>query len=307
MQGWMAPTDIDWFTFLASQPALEEVNFWTPSSHFTFRAQPGTPFLFKLKAPHSAVAGYGLFQRYDRLPEWLAWEAFGVANGAPSFAAMKARLDKIRQRNNMQGGESLDQIGCITLSNPVFLPRDMWTPQPADWPSRNLRPMQYDLSQGEGQRVWEACQRFGLSTPMVAAAREIPDRWGDPVLVRPRLGQAAFRLAVTEAYGRACAATGEHSLPALEAAHIMPFTEDGPHEVANGLLLRSDVHRLFDRGYVSVDSDHRLLVSDRLRDHFQNGKSYFPMRGQPIYVPNVLADRPDPVLLRWHREHRFLG
>jgi hypothetical protein len=106
MQGWLAPTDIDWFSFLASQPPLEEVNFWTPSSYFTFRAPRGTPFLFKLKAPHSAIAGYGLFQQYDPLPEWLAWEAFGIANGAPSFAAMKARLDMIQQRNNMQGGKA---------------------------------------------------------------------------------------------------------------------------------------------------------------------------------------------------------
>lgn len=304
MQGWLAPTDPDWFTFLAAQPPLQEVNFWTPSSYFTFRAAPGTPFLFKLKAPHSAVAGYGLFQRYDALPEWLAWEAFGVANGAPSFAAMKARLDKIRQRNNMQGGESLDQIGCITLANPVFLAPEVWTPQPADWPSRNLRPMQYDLSQGEGKRVWDACLLFG---PPSGIVRETPERWGEPVLVRPRLGQASFRLAVTDAYDRACAATGEHSLPVLEAAHIVPFAESGPHEVSNGLLLRSDLHRLFDRGYVSVDDNYRLMVSDRLRDHFKNGKSYFPMRDQVIHVPQVVANRPDPELLRWHREQRFLG
>jgi putative restriction endonuclease len=304
MQGWIAPTDIDWLRFLALQPALEEVNFWTPSSFFTFRAQPGTPFLFKLKAPHSSVAGYGLFQRYDPLPEWLAWEAFGVANGAPSFGAMKARLDRIRQRNNMQGGESLDQIGCITLASPVFLPREAWTPQPTDWPSRNLRPMQYDLSNGEGKRVWDACLMFG--TP-ASTARETPERWGDPMLVRPRLGQAAFRLAVTEAYSRACAATDEHSLPALEAAHIVPFTEDGPHDVSNGLLLRSDLHRLFDRGYLSVDADNRLLVSDRLRDHFKNGKSYYPLRGRSLRVPEGTANQPDPERLRWHREHHFLG
>lgn len=305
MTGWLAPTDPDWFEFLASRPMLEEVNFWTPSSYFTFRAAPGTPFLFKLKAPHSAVAGYGLFQRYDALPEWLAWEAFGEANGAPSFAAMKARLDKIRQRNNMQGGQSLDQIGCITLANPVFLPQGMWVPQPADWPSRNLRPMQYDLAQGEGARVWQACAVATQSRPM-AVTEEAP-RWGDPTLVRPRLGQAAFRLAVTEAYERACAATREHSLPALEAAHIVPFAEAGPHDVSNGLLLRSDLHRLFDRGYISVDENYRLLVSDRLRDHFSNGKSYYPLQGQAIALPSAVSQRPDPALIRWHNEHRYLG
>ena len=60
------------------------------------------------------------------------------------------------------------------------------------------------------------------------------DRYGSPLLVRPRLGQGTFRIAVTEAYGRACAITGEHSLPALEAAHIQSYRFGGPHEIANG-------------------------------------------------------------------------
>jgi putative restriction endonuclease len=50
-----------------------------------------------------------------------------------------------------------------------------------------------------------------------------------------------------EAYERACALTGEHSLPALEAAHIIPFALCGPHDVQNGLLLRADLHGLLDR------------------------------------------------------------
>ena len=104
MQGWMAPTDIDWFTFLASQPALEEVNFWTPSSHFAFRAQPGTPFLFKLKAPHSAIAGYGLFQRYDRLPEWLAWEAFGVIGRIGTIYEVGSSLGQLSSGFEEGGG-----------------------------------------------------------------------------------------------------------------------------------------------------------------------------------------------------------
>jgi putative restriction endonuclease len=70
--------------------------------------------------------------------------------------------------------------------------------------------------------------------------------------VRPRLGQGTFRIATIQAYERACAVTGEHSLPALEAAHIRPFAEGGTHDVSNGLLLRADLHRLFDRGYVTV-------------------------------------------------------
>jgi hypothetical protein len=74
----------------------------------------------------------------------------------------------------------------------------------------------------------------------------------DPTLVPRRLGQGAFRVLVTETYGRRCAVTGEPVLPVLDAAHIRPVSQGGLHSLSNGLLLRTDVHTLFDRGYVTV-------------------------------------------------------
>lgn len=307
MIGWIAPTDYDWFTFLSGRPALEEVNFWTPSTHFAFRSEPGTPFFFKLKAPHNAIAGFGYFERYDPLPEFIAWDCFREGNGAPTFEAMKARLESIRARNRMEGATGLEQIGCIVLANPVFFPREHWMPQPSNWPPRNLRPMRYDLLEGEGKRIWNNCLPLSL---LLAPEHPAPaigeDRYGKPILVQPRLCQGAFRLAVTAAYGRACAMTKEHSLPALEASHIKPFSQDGPHEVRNGILLRSDIHRLFDSGYITVTPDYRVLVSDGLKEHFQNGKTYYPFTNQPLAVlPSQVEDRPDPDLLRWHYDVVF--
>ena len=52
-----------------------------------------------------------------------------------------------------------------------------------------------------------------------------------------RLGQGAFRVVVTEAYHRRCAISGEKTLPVLEAAHIKPYTQEGPHEISNGLRI----------------------------------------------------------------------
>ena len=131
------------------------------------------------------------------------------------------------------------------------------------------------------------------------------ERYGDLTLLRRRLGQGIFRLAVTDAYSRACAVTSEHSLPALEAAHIQPFGEGGVHEVSNGLLLRSDIHRLFDRGYVGVTPDHRFAVSKRLKDDFANGRSYYPLDGREIKLPERVEERPGPEWLEWHMEERF--
>jgi putative restriction endonuclease len=123
--------------------------------------------------------------------------------------------------------------------------------------------------------------------------------------VEPRLGQGTFRVAVTAAYGGACAVSGEHSLPALEAAHIRPFGDNGPHHVRNGLLLRADIHRLFDKGYVTVTPDHRFVVSGRLAQEWENGKIYYAKDGSEIALPHSRGDWPDSELLRWHNEHVF--
>jgi putative restriction endonuclease len=61
-------------------------------------------------------------------------------------------------------------------------------------------------------------------------------RYGAPTLITPRLGQGAFRVAVTEAYGRQCAVSEGKVLPALDAAHIRPYSDGGGHIKSNGIL-----------------------------------------------------------------------
>ena len=122
--------------------------------------------------------------------------------------------------------------------------------------------------------------------------REDSPRYGTPQLIAPRLGQGIFRVAVMDAYGRACAVTQEHSLPALEASHIQPYAKDGPHDVRNGILLRADLHRLFDQGYVTITPAYRIEVSSRLKEDYRNGRSYYPLHGAPVVVPTSATDAP---------------
>lgn len=311
MIGYIANTHADWFDFLATRQRWEEVNFWNPSSYYAFRGEAGSPFFFRLLSPRNVIGGFGLVSGFSRLPEWLAWECFGVGNGSASFAEMQQRLNSIRLKNGMKVDGELQQIGCIILQSAIFFPKELWVQQPLDWGKQNLRYKSYDLSVGEGKRVWQEClQRASIISSEIISeipAQEVSaNRYGRPLLIVPRSGQGTFRVAVTEAYERACAVTGEHSLPALDAAHIRPFANDGPHSVSNGLLLRSDLHRLFDRGYVTVTPEYKLEVSKHLKGHFSNGKTYYPYHGASIAVPKLISLRPDPELLRWHNE-RFLG
>ncbi|WP_233559175.1 HNH endonuclease [Micromonospora radicis] len=72
--------------------------------------------------------------------------------------------------------------------------------------------------------------------------------YGDPRLVPQRLGQQSFKAVVLGAYGRRCAITGNKVQPVLQAGHIRPLPSGGEHRLDNGLLLKSDVHILFDCG-----------------------------------------------------------
>jgi putative restriction endonuclease len=241
---------------------------------------------------------------------WLAWETFGEANGCATQAEMQRRLDDIRKGFGYEPGEGDDRIGCTLLVQPTFFPPEAWIPQPSDWKVRTQSSTRYDLSRGEGARVWQACLAAAAGIPSdplrsdAGADRELA-RYGEPILVRPRLGQRTFRIAVTDAYGRACAISGEHSLPALQASHIQPFGRGGDHRVSNGLLLRADLHRLFDLGYVTVDEKRRVVVSERLRNEYHNGRAYYPFHGHDLQLPKAPRDHPDPALLRWHNENVF--
>jgi len=112
---------------------------------------------------------------------------------------------------------------------------------------------------------------------------------------------------VTDSYSRRCAVTGERTLPALDAAHIRPYADGGEHEARNGLLLRRDIHSLFDAGYVTVTPEYRFEVSRRIREEFENGRDYYAMHGAAITLPGSTDRCPDRFSLEWHNENRFLG
>ena len=120
-----------------------------------------------------------------------------------------------------------------------------------------------------------------------------------------REGQGAFRVRLLEAYGGRCAVTGEHAAPVLDAAHIQPYLGPRSNHIQNGLVLRTDLHRLYDEGYVTVTPDYRFAVSPRLRDEFENGKTYYEMEGRQVLVPRIPQLQPSRPALDWHATRVF--
>ncbi len=81
----------------------------------------------------------------------------------------------------------------------------------------------------------------------------------------------------------------------------------GAHEAQNGLLLRRDIHRLFDADYVTVTPGLHFEVSQSIREKFGNGRQYYALHGQKIQVPKDASQQPDPEALRWHNEQSYRG
>lgn len=303
MRFWAGVTDNRWYQFV-SQRSFDEVNFWQPSARPPFTGlSEGTPFLFKLKRPNHHIAGGGYFVRYTRLPLITAWDVFGDQNGAASLQDFLALIQR-----NRDTAVSLDaEIGCTVLTGVFFLPQEQWVDATGMFASNIMVGRKYDTAVDEIARsVWA---RIRPPTPERSVREETPSdqpRFGRDFLTRARLGQGSFRTLVIDAYARRCAITGESTLPALEAAHIQSYAAQGTHQVSNGLLLRSDFHKLFDAGLVTVEPNYRIRVSARIRDLYFNGKTYYRLHGQELAIlPQDNRDHPNPEHLRWHNQNRF--
>ncbi|WP_315913282.1 HNH endonuclease [Arthrobacter sp. lap29] len=110
---------------------------------------------------------------------------------------------------------------------------------------------------------------------------------------RIRRGQNAFRQALLKDYGAVCAFTGPAPVDVLDAAHLYSFAKEGKHHEHGGLLLRKDLHRLFDLGRLAVDPDScKISVSD-----LGNYPDYARLSNESLHV------KLKPAQIEWFRLH----
>lgn len=299
MKYWVGTTDNAWFRFLSSiRP--DEVNFWQPPGAATYAdLRPGSLFLFKLKRPYNHIFGGAHFVKSTSLPLSMAWDAFGSKNGAATRPALEATIRKLVT----DPAQADPIIGCTVLPEPFFWPESEWSAEPEAWSTNIVRGRYYHTAAPDGAAHW---RRVGDRLQPGALGQPSPSRCSEPTLVKPRLGQGGFRVVVTDAHRRRCSITGESTLPVLEVAHILPYAEHGTHETSNGLLLRSDFHKLFDLGLVTVTPSYHIEVSPRIKEEWFNGRAYYSLHGRTLSsIPDQPADRPSGALLQWHNENRF--
>lgn len=312
----MGVTDFDWYQFL-SKRTNEDINFWQPGGKAKFRAlKAGAPFLFKLKYPINEIAGIGFFSSHSILPLDVAWNIFEQRNGVLSYFELQKKITEYRRTDNPF--DLNPNIGCIVLTDPIFFEERDWISVPSDWSKNIVQGKTYDTSQGLGAKLWsniehtlskyELFERQESEKSQLILEEPASIEYSRKYLTKVRLGQGAFRVQLTDAYQRRCSITGEKTLPVLEAAHIKPFSESGPYYLNNGILLRADLHKLLDYGYITLTESYQVEVSKRIKEEFDNGKDYYTYNGQKLIVlPQRLSDRPNTKFIEWHNNNVYNG
>ncbi|MDQ1249748.1 MAG: putative restriction endonuclease [Actinomycetota bacterium] len=306
MRGYIGVTDGEWANFL-NVSGCAEVNFWIPSNRPFKALKVGEPFLFKSKYPDNRLIGGGFFEHATSLRCSEAWNCLGSGNGVPD---MRALVRKVNDYRDEPVHDPDPIIGCIILNDVTFFSSDSCPPGPASFAKNVVSGKGYTLP-SEDTEVEAAFRLLAMAQAADAAPIDYfhPDTtaemFGDARLVRPRLGQGGFRASILDAYGRRCAITGHKITPTLQAAHIRPVSEGGQHRVDNGLLLRSDVHTMFDLGFLTVDPNFALRVSPSLRDEFGNGEEFYQREGRVIALPTGSQQQPNREFLEWHGAEVF--
>ncbi len=257
----------------------------------------GVPWLFLLRGTNE-IWGCAFFSAFSLMPVGVAWETFGLANGFGDFSSFLRKIAKLKGTSESAVGG----IGCAVLSSPEYFD----APIQYDDFGRMYGPVKsFDARSELGSKLRAAMAARIQRNPEASAI--ISGGMGKPVLVVPRLGQATFRIELEKQYEMRCAVTGERTRPVLDAAHIKPFSIVREHSLRNGLLLRKDIHRLFDDGYVTVTPDRRFRVSKAIRDEFENGRDYYALDGRAIRETLSFEARPAHEYLEWHSRRRFKG
>lgn len=124
----------------------------------------------------------------------------------------------------------------------------------------------------------------------IATPDAVDERQWQSILTRR--GQKGFRQSLIDVYGGRCAVSESRVVPLLEAAHILPHAEGSDYRVTNGILLRTDIHTLFDLHLLGIDASLRVHLKDSIRSsEFArfHGKRIETLPASTVHQPSAVA------------------
>ena len=286
----ITPTDIDWFKFLKSRLNFQVINFWTDTPWNPRRLNFGDKFYFLLRSPVRKIGGYAEFYDYQNLTIKEAWQKFGRGNGVNSLYELGKKAT---------GDEEPDfstEIGCIVLQNPVFLDEaDYFHPRDYNLSFSNEISKHKYYPQLDKINFENDYQQVGFSFSSISADEEY--QFNQESETR---GQSEFRQNLFRYYNSQGVITREHNAELLDAVHIHPHIIKNRQHPKNGILLRSDFHKLFDEGLITITPEYQVLVSAQLESDY-----YQQYHEQDIYLPDDNIFYPDHKVLEFHNCYIF--
>ncbi len=267
----IAVTNRDWFDYQCSHDFIDEINFWTPSQNCPRRISPGDYFVFKLAGHGDYIGGYGTFVEYKYQSLDDAWNEFGRKNGADT----KDEFVKI-----LTSFDSNDGVHCgsVVLKNVVFF-------------DSFVNRLSAGIFEKPAQLFAYSERLFPFSAPLTTqnaftlVKSTLTKKKTQSRTIRD--GQAAFHTAVSKAYQSKCCVTGEITPELLQAAHIQDYINKDSHHIQNGLLLRVDIHKLFDSGLLYIDQKYQVHISPIVKSTV-----YKQYEGRTISLPKDKFEWP---------------
>lgn len=282
----ISPTDIKWFDFLKENQLCSFINFWTPTPWNIKGLNAGDKLYFMLKKPIRKIGGFGEFVEYKNVTPEEAWNEFGYRNGRESKTDFLQSLKKFISKhsirfdtNNIDGASH--KIGCIVLKNCEFWDEENYL-EPSDFnisfPNQVVTIKYYN----ENNIIQDSHNIEKSNFNIVSEPRE-----ENKYEVNRRIGQNNFKAKLLKAYNNKCCISGETIPELLEAAHIQNYKNVLSNHVQNGLLLRVDIHRLFDNNLIYIDNDYVIHVSSLIE-----GTYYRQYDGKKLNLPKASNQYP---------------
>ena len=282
----IAPTDLNWFSQLRNNGFNQsEVNFWTPTPWNIKGLKTNDLLYFMLKSPIRKLGGYGKFSTYKNMSPEEAWNNFGTNNGVSNLSELQGRASfYIKKQTGRRIGS---EIGCILLSEiELFDDDDFQTPEELLGVSFARQIVKIKIFDSIENNVGARSTDSPILDPPFQSQKHNKKKLKSVALTQ-RKGQTKFRNEVLNAYGGKCAITGTDEQAVLEAAHIENYINEHSNHINNGVCLRADIHKLFDKHLISVDEHFTVRVSKKIND-----PEYTKYNGRKLSLPRRKSDYP---------------
>ena len=216
-----------------------------------------------------------------------------ATNSNPTIISLAPKIGRSITSLKMKIGNfgSLDpkmaQKGIVGLGNSSRLDKEIWQEFNNNWDKLFI----------EAQRILSSKDDFCL-------LHTIPQGLDKLTQAKRRINQDFFRSMVLSSYENGCCVSGTKSIELLEAAHIIPWSEDEHLRTnpTNGLCLNSFFHQAYDNNLISISPDYKIVISERLitdtvRD--DSKKYLINLSGKNIYLPFKFYPNPDYLAVRY--------